>query len=70
MKLPKVRDSVYCVVRRYGILNTEPKAVHVVYVCLSLERAQELADNCAFEYQERNIIGFKFEVQASNYVDE
>ena len=70
MKLPKVRDSVYCFVRRYGILNTEPKAVHVVYVCLSPERAQELADNCTFEYQERNIVGFKFEVQASNYVDE
>ena len=70
MKLPKVRDTLYCVVRRYGMLQTDPRAVHIVYVCLTPERAQELCDNCTFEYQERNIVGFRFEVQASNYVDE
>ena len=70
MRLPKVRDTLYCVVRRYGMLQTDPRAVHIVYVCLTPERAQELCDNCTFEYQERNIVGFRFEVQAANYVDE
>jgi hypothetical protein len=70
MKLPKVRDTLYCVVRRYGMLQTDPQAVHIIYVCLSLDRAQELRDNCEFEYQERGLVGFRFEVQSANYVDE
>ena len=63
------RDTLYVVLRKYGILNTE-KSVHCIDVCRTLERAEELKTNYEFEYLERGLVGFKFIIQPASYVDE
>ena len=60
------RDTLYTVIRRYGILNH----VHLLETCRTPERAQELADAYMQEFVDRGITGFKFEVQVTHYVDE
>lgn len=69
MKKPHNRDLVFVVLRKYGILNSE-NSVHVIDVCATLERAEELRDNYAFDYAERNIVGFNFVVQSAGFVNE
>ncbi len=64
--MAKNRDLVFVVIRRYGILNN----FHVIDVCRTLERAEELRDAYQFDFQERGLVGFKFEVQVGSYVDE
>ena len=63
------RDTLYVVLRKYGILNTE-KSVHCIDICRTLERAEELRSNYEFDYKERNIVGFQFIVQPASYIDE
>ena len=63
------RDTLYTVIRRYGILNND-KSVHLLETCRTADRAQELADAYTQEYVDRGIVGFKFEVQVTHYVDE
>ena len=63
------RDTLYVVLRKHGILNTE-KSVHCIDVCRTLERAEELREAYQFDYDERGITGFKFIVQPASYVDE
>ena len=60
------RDTLYVVLRHYGILND----VHVLDTCRTLQRAEELKDAYTQEYLDRNIPGFKFTVQVTHYVDE
>ena len=67
--MAKNRDTVYVVLRKYGILNTD-KSVHCVDVCRTLERAEELRDAYQFDYEERSLVGFKFVVQPASFVDE
>ncbi len=67
--MAKNRDTVFVVLRKYGILNTD-FSVHCVDVCRTLERAEELRDAYQFDYEERNLVGFKFVVQPASYVDE
>ena len=67
--MAKNRDTVFVVLRKYGILNTD-KSVHCVDVCRTLERAEELRDAYQFDYEERNLVGFKFLVQPASFVDE
>jgi hypothetical protein len=63
MKKPKIKDTMYVVLRKYGILNN----THCIDVCMSIERANELVDNYTFDYQERGLVGFKFEVQPVSF---
>lgn len=60
------RDNVFVVLRRYGILNN----THCISVCRTAEAAQDLADAYTQEYIDRDIQGFKFEVQVAGWVDE
>lgn len=63
----KNRDTLYVVLRHYGILND----VHVIDTCRTLQRAEELADAYTQDYiADRNIVGFKFSVQVTHFVDE
>ena len=63
------RDTLYVVLRKHGLLNNE-RSVHCIDVCRTLERAEELREAYQFDYDERNITGFKFIVQPASYVDE
>jgi hypothetical protein len=60
------RDTLYVVLRHYGMLNQ----VHVLDTCRTLQRAEELADAYTQDFADRNIVGFKFSVQVSHFVDE
>ena len=67
--MAKNRDTVFVVLRKYGIPNTD-KSVHCIDVCRTLERAEELRDAYQFDYEERNLVGFKFICQPASFVDE
>ena len=67
--MSKSRDTVWVVVRKYGLLNNK-SSVHCIDVCRTLDRAEELRESYEFNYKERNIAGFQFVVQSASYVDE
>lgn len=60
------RDTLYTVIRHYGILNQ----VHLLETCRTPERAEELAEAYKQEFIDKGIVGFTFTVQVTHYVDE